>query len=146
MERNVLIRAARSSDLPALTDIYNHYVVSSVVTFDLVTKSVEERREWFDQFGDRGPHRLYIAEREGEIVGYACSSRFRPKPAYDQSVETSVYLAPGVEGAGIGTALYETLFATLAKEPVHRAYGIVALPNDASRNIHLRFGLSLIHI
>ncbi|MEM7294454.1 MAG: N-acetyltransferase family protein [Pseudomonadota bacterium] len=145
MERSVLIRAGVRGDLPALTEIYNHYVKTSVVTFDLETKSVDQRVAWFEQFDTAGPYRLLVAERDSMLLGYACSARFRPKPAYDRSVETSVYLAPGIEGGGIGTALYSELFATLEHERVHRAYGIVALPNDASRHIHLKFGFESLH-
>jgi phosphinothricin acetyltransferase len=55
-------------------------------------------------------------------------------------VETSIYLAPGATGRGLGTRLYSALFAALEGEDIHRAYAGVTLPNDASLRIHERFG------
>lgn len=63
-----------------------------------------------------------------------------PKQAYDSSVETSVYCAPGATGRGIGRGLYSALFGALSGEDVHRAYAGIALPNPASIALHERFG------
>ncbi len=41
-------RAATPQDLPALTEIYNHYIVHTPITFDLRTFTPEERRPWFE--------------------------------------------------------------------------------------------------
>jgi phosphinothricin acetyltransferase len=136
----IAVRAARVTDLPALTAIYNHYVLTTHVTFDLEAQSLEARGIWFDKFAERGPHRLLVATRDEEPVGWACSSRLREKPAYATSIETSVYVAPGLTGRGVGRMLYEALFAALANEGLHRAYAGVALPNDASVRLHGAFG------
>jgi phosphinothricin acetyltransferase len=74
------------------------------------------------------------------VIGYACSSQFRTKPAYETSVETSIYLAPDAVGRGAGSRLYEYLFKALEDEDVHRAYAGIALPNPASIGLHERFG------
>src|SRR5690242_10680029 len=70
----------------------------------------------------------------------ASSSRFKERAAYDTSVETSVYLAPKETGRGIGRPLYEALFAALADEDVHRAYGAIATPNETSIALHAKLG------
>ena len=54
------VRAATVDDLEALTDIYNHYVVNTAITFDLRTFAAAERRGWFDDHRDFGPHRLLV--------------------------------------------------------------------------------------
>lgn len=126
--------------MAAIVGVYNHWVRESPATFDLEPFTMDERREWFSHYAPTGRHRLLVAEDDGGVVGYATSSRYRPKAAYDPSVETSVYLAPGATGRGIGTALYEALFASLAGEDVHRAYAGIVLPNDASVALHKRFG------
>lgn len=88
-----MIWPAGSDDLPALTDIYNHYVVHSHATFDLEPFTVEQRRTtWFDRYADTGRHRLLVAENDGRVVGYATSGPFRPKAAYGGTVETTIYL------------------------------------------------------
>jgi phosphinothricin acetyltransferase len=134
------VRPPEPSDLADLTALYNQYVVSSPVTFDIEPFSVDQRRAWFEQHEARGRHRLFVAEQGERIVGYATSSAFRMKAAYDPSVETSVYVAPGATGRGIGSKLYAALFQALAREDVHRAYAGVTVPNPASLALHRRFG------
>ncbi|MBI3707548.1 MAG: N-acetyltransferase [Proteobacteria bacterium] len=134
------IRPADEGDLPALVDIYNHYVRRSPVTFDVEPQSLEQRRAWFQQFAAKGPHRLLVAARDAAILGYVGSHRFREKPAYATSVETTIYLRPEATRQGIGAALYERLFAALRSEDLHRAYAGVTLPNDASERLHRRVG------
>ena len=135
-----VIRSAQPGDLSELTDIYNHYVRTSGVTFDTTPFTVEERQEWFAHYATTGPHRLLVAVDGDRLFGYATSSPFRPKPGYATSVETSVYLRPGATGRGLGRLLYDRLFSALAGQDLHRAYAGVALPNDASVSLHLRLG------
>ena len=86
------VRSATLEDLSALTDIYNHYVVHTAITFDLQTFTAATRREWFDDHAETGPYRLLVAtDAEGGCLGYASSSRWRPNPAYNTTVEASVY-------------------------------------------------------
>jgi phosphinothricin acetyltransferase len=141
-----VVRPGAADDLPALTALYNHYVTTSHVTFDIEPFSVEERREWFSHYGTRGPHRLLVAEDGGRVLGYATSSPFRPKPGYRTTVETTVYVAEEAGGRGVGKALYARLFAVLADEDLHRAYAGVAVPNLPSRALHLRFGFAPIGV
>jgi phosphinothricin acetyltransferase len=139
----VTIRPGREDDVPALTRIYNHFVEHTHVTFDLEPFTVEARREWFAHYATAGRHRLLVAESaEGEVLGYATSGRFRDKPAYDPSVETTVYCAPAAVGHRVGSALYDGLFEALQDEDVHSAYAGVALPNNASLALHRRFGFT----
>lgn len=135
------VRAATLDDLEALTDIYNHYVVNTAITFDLRTFAAPERRGWFDDHRGSGPHRLLVAtDAHNRCLGYASSSRWRPKPAYHTTVETSVYCHPEARGRGCGTALYAALFAVLEHEDVHTVVAGVSLPNPASVSLHERFG------
>lgn len=140
IEASVQVRPASTADLEALNEVYNHYVRESHVTFDLEPMTMEGRREWFSHYGTPGRHRLLVALRDDMLVGYASSSRFRPKPGYDTSVETSVYLSPDASGRGIGAKLYFELFRSLEGEDVHRAYAGIALPNPTSIALHERFG------
>ena len=141
-----LTRAACNEDLPRLTEIYNHYVVHSPATFDLEPKTVAQRAEWFAQFAASGRHRLIVAEEAGTILGYAGTTRFRVKPAYDRTVETTIYCAPEAVGRGIGAQLYSALFDTLASEDVHRIVAGFVPPNPASERLHLRFGFKTVGI
>ena len=136
----VEVRAATADDLGKLNDIYNQYVAETHYTFDVEPMSAEARQEWFGHYDTAGRYRVLVAVSEDRVVGYATSSRFRPKPAYETSIETSVYLAPESVGRGAGSRLYEGLFKALENEDVHRAYAGIALPNPASIALHERFG------
>lgn len=140
------IRNAGPGDYARIVAIYNHYVIHSAATFDTRTFSVGERAPWFAGFADAGPHQMLVAARATEILGYAYSSRFNPRPAYDVSVETTVYLDPEQLGGGAGTALYEELFNRLFGIGLHGAYAGITLPNDASVRLHEKFGFRKIGV
>ena len=137
---DIIVRPAREADLQMLAGIYNHYVQHSPATFDIEPLSLENRREWLSHYTETGPYRLLVAVREKDVLGYACSSQFRPKPAYRISVETSIYVHPDYQGQKLGSILYAELFRLLAAEDLHRAYAGVALPNPASVALHRKFG------
>jgi phosphinothricin acetyltransferase len=141
---DVLIRKGCEDDLVPLNELYNHYVRETHITFDIEPITMQRRAEWFGHYNAVGPHRLLVAVADDGLLGYASSSPYRPKAAYDTSVEASIYLAPGATGRGIGTALYSRLFEELDGEDVHRAYGGIALPNPASIALHERFGFTLV--
>jgi phosphinothricin acetyltransferase len=137
------IRPASIDDLPRLAEIYNYYVVHSAVSFDIDPVTLDERREWFQQFASTGPYRLLVAENAGKVVGYAGSFRFRTRKAYDSTVETTVYCAPEAVGRGIGRLLYGALFDALRGEKLRMAVAAIAVPNPASIALHERLGFTL---
>jgi phosphinothricin acetyltransferase len=136
----VYIRPARRADLPRLTEIYNHYVIHTPVTFDVEPYTVERRAAWFEQFAPTGRYRLMVAENEARVEGYAGTTRFRVKPAYDTTVETTVYASQEMIGKGIGRQLYAALFEAIAGEDINRIVGGYTLPNPSSAKLHEQFG------
>jgi len=137
---SVDIRAATLADLPAMVEVYNHYVLHTPITFDLEPFDAGSRRPWFDQFSSSGPHRLLVAADAGEACAYACTHRFHPRAAYDTTVETTIYCAPGRIRQGIGSALYGALFDAVRDEDIRMMVAGITLPNDASEALHQRFG------
>ena len=138
---NFHIRAAKPGDLHRLVEIYNHYVTETHITFDTEPFVVAARTQWFTQFAESGPYRLLVATLNDEIVAYASSTVFKPKPAYSTSVESTIYLDRMQTGNGYGYQLYRRLLEDLAEEPaVHRVYGGVALPNAGSVALHEKLG------
>jgi phosphinothricin acetyltransferase len=81
-----------------------------------------------------------VAVTGDAVLGYACTTPFKAKAAYETSVEISVYVAHDAHGQGVGRALYETLLPRLEAEDLHRAYAGIAQPNDASMRLHQAFG------
>ena len=134
------VRAAAAEDLSAINDIYNHYVRAAHFTFDIEPVTIEARRQWFADHDGSGRYRVLVAVSDEAVVGFASSSRFRPKAAYETSVETSIYLVPHMVARGAGSRLYEQLFKLLEAEDLHRAYAGIALPNPGSIALHERFG------
>ena len=146
-EGAVALRPATLDDLQALTDIYNYYVVNTTITFDLRPFTAAERRPWFEDHKASGPHRLLVAtDGGGACIGYASTSRWRAKPAYDTTVEASVYCHPQAVGRGCGTALYRALFESLEREDVETIVAGVSLPNPTSIALHERFGFHAVGV
>jgi len=138
---NITVRDATIEDLPSIAAIYTHYTLRTTSTFNIEVRPPREWRDRYEEHIVRGPHLLLVAEEDDTVVGFVETQRFRPKAAYDRSVEISVYVAPDQVGRGVGNALFEELFARLASsERFHRAFSIIALPNEASIALHERFG------
>ena len=134
------IRPIEPRDLAPLTAIYNYYIAETAITFDTEPYTEEARRPWLEQFSSEGPYRCFVAESGGASCGWACSGPFRAKAAYHRSVEASVYLSHEQHSRGLGTALYEALFASLADTDVHLALAGITQPNPGSAALHRRFG------
>jgi len=135
-----ITRLAIRTDLPRLTEIYNHYIIHTPVTFDLEPYTAKRRAAWFEQFAATGRHRLLVAEEEGLVIGYAGTTKFRVKPAYDTTVETTIYCSQEALGKGVGRLLYAALFEALAGENINRIVAGYTLPNAASAKLHAQFG------
>ncbi len=141
-----LVRRAERRDLARITEIYNHYVATTPITFDVAPYAEAEREPWLAQFAPRGRHQLFVAEREGRVIGYAGSMPFRPKAAYETSVELTIYVAPDERTRGVGPRLYGALFAALRGEDVHRLLAGITLPNEPSVRLHERLGFRAVGV
>ncbi|NEX63334.1 GNAT family N-acetyltransferase [Noviherbaspirillum galbum] len=82
----------------------------------------------------------YLAEHEGDVVGYAYATKWRERSAYRFSVESTVYLRHGEGGKGLAGPLYEALIDQLRGAGVHAVIGGIAQPNEASVRLHEKLG------
>jgi L-amino acid N-acyltransferase YncA len=133
MAANLEIRAATAADLPAVKAIYDVHVRSGIATFDTVPPPLSS---W-----DEKLPRMYVA-CDPSVIGFAYASTYRPRPAYDGTVETTIYLAASAAGRGIGRLLYSTLFERLDREGFHTSVAVIALPNPESVTLHEAFGFT----
>lgn len=140
------IAPARAADAPDLLALRNHYVAHSFATFDEAPLTPAAVQSWMTGFADTGPHRLLVARDGARLLGYCSSQPYRAHPAFARTVETSIYVAPDAAGLGVGSALYERLFAALAGQGLHRAVVGIALPNDASVRLHARLGFRAVGV
>jgi len=140
---DVTTRPALPSDLPRLAEIYNHYIVNTPITFNTQPFTVETFAPWFEEHSDGKRHRLVVAVEDGgsgPVIGYAGSGRFRPKEAYETTVETTIYCSHDCTQRGVGTLLYRALFELIAGEDINRVVAGVTLPNPRSVALHELFG------
>ncbi|WP_372755874.1 N-acetyltransferase family protein [Mariniflexile sp.] len=133
-----MIRPVTIEDAEQLVSIYNHYVLNTIVTFDDVPFSVEAFKEKIDSIYKTFP--FIVFEEEGKILGYAYANKWREKPAYKYSVESTVYLHHEAQGKQIGSKLYTDLLNQLKIQNYHVVVGGLTLPNDASVKLHEKFG------
>lgn len=134
------IRLARAEDLPALLEIYNHAVVTSVVTFDLEPRTEETGRAWMA--AHTGRHPLFVAElADGTVAGYASLSSYRPMPAYDSTAELSLYIHPDHQRRGLGRALAEHILAVArADARLHLVVSVITASHAVSMALHEKLG------
>jgi len=137
-----MIRACAAGDAPALCAIYNHYVRDTVITFEEAPVAAPEMAQRIVDVATRFP--WLVAEEGNDVVGYAYATPWKARSAYRFSVESTVYVAPGKTGRGLGTALYRELLDELRKQGVHSVVGGIALPNAASITLHERLGFKKI--
>ncbi len=135
-----MIRHAEPSDAEAIANIYNHYVLHTIITFEEIAVTVEDMAKRVrDSQAATMP--WLVAEENGKVVGYAYASIWKTRPAYRHTLESTVYLDPQQVAKGIGTQLYEALFAILREKSIHVVIGVIALPNQASIDLHAKFGM-----
>ncbi len=137
-----MIRTATIQDAKEICEIYNYYILNSIVTFEEEIVAVSEMNNRIEQITAKLPWIVY--EESGELLGYAYASEWKSRCAYKHSVESTVYLKPGAMGKGIGSKLYDELINRLKKIKVHAVIGGIALPNESSIALHEKFGFKKI--
>lgn len=127
----VVVRPASDSDLRVVAGIFGHYVDSSVATFETVPPALSYwRRLRSDLTARRLP--FLVCESDGDVVGYAYAAPWRAKPAYRHTVESTIYLAPGYTGQGLGRRLLEALRSECARAGAEQMIAVIADSGDPS--------------
>lgn len=137
-----MIRSANNADTQAIADIYNYFVLNTVVTFEEEPVSNDEMAQRIWEVQKSYVWLLY--ELNGRVVGYAYAGKWKARSAYRHTVESSIYLDPSYTGKGIGKQLYEALIDALLTLDVHAVIGGAALPNEASVRLHESLGFKKI--
>lgn len=134
------IRAATAADAAAICGIYNHYIETTAISFETEAVSVATMSARIAEVQSRFHWLVY--EEDGQVLGYAYVTPWKPRAAYRHSVESSVYLRHDAGGRGIGKRLYAALFELLRPLGVHLVIGGIALPNAASVALHESLGFT----
>ncbi len=132
------IRLAESRDLPAINDIYNHYVLTSTTTYQEIPSTLDERHAWFAN--RPAGHVVTVAELDGRVVGWGSLGTFRIRSAYRFTVENSIYVHHDMHRKRIGSTL---LVDQIGRARTHGFRVIVAgidAEQHASLALHARHG------
>jgi L-amino acid N-acyltransferase YncA len=143
----VTVRPAVAADLPAINDVYNHYVLHSTATYQEEPEPMAARVAWFARHGPGHPVTVAVDAAgtfgpRDAVVGWASLSPYHPRSAYRFTVENSVYLRPYACGRGVGTTLLADLLAR-ARAAGHRSVvALIDADQPASVALHRRFGFT----
>ncbi|HLM03408.1 MAG TPA: GNAT family N-acetyltransferase [Pyrinomonadaceae bacterium] len=133
--------AKPAADAAQIVEIYNYYIETSHATFETETLDSGEMEKRIRAIGENYPYLVAEEETGGEILGYAYATKYKERAAYRHSTEVSVYVKNDLKQRGIGSLLYQKLFAALARKPgIHAVIAGISLPNEASVRLHEKFG------
>lgn len=135
----LVIRSANADDAEHIANIYNHYILTSTITFEDEPVSAAEMAARVAEV-QASSFPWLIAQRERTIAGFAYGQKWKVRAAYKFSSEVTVYVRDGMKASGVGSALYAQLLPLLKTQGIHLAIGGVALPNNASVRLHEKFG------
>lgn len=133
-----MIRRAEITDAKQITDIYNYFVINSAVTFDQDPFESIVFEERIKNISKKYP--FFVFELEDEILGYTYANKWREKPSYQFSVESTVYVKHSAFNKGIGSKLYQQLINELKLKGFKVVVGGLTLPNEASVKLHEKLG------
>jgi phosphinothricin acetyltransferase len=135
----IAVREAGPGDLEAILAIYNDAVVNTTAVYDYAPRLMEAQVQWFEtKRANNLP--VLVADEHGEVAGFTSYGPFRPWPAYAYTVESSIYIAPGRRGRGIGTLLLDPLIEIARARKLHAMMAGVDATNDASLRLHRKLG------
>jgi L-amino acid N-acyltransferase YncA len=140
----VTVRLARRDDAEAIRTIYNIEVTGSMVTFDLVARTLADQQAWLAEHD--GVHPAVVAESGGEVVGFGSLAPYRSRPAYATTVEDSVYVRRDCRGMGVGRALLSELVRLGTVHGFHAVMARIVGGHEASIGLHGACGFELVGI
>ncbi|MBT3991147.1 MAG: N-acetyltransferase [Rhodospirillaceae bacterium] len=140
------IRPAVVADLPEIQIIYAHYVLNGLASFELTPPDITElENRWQVICHNNLPY--LVVEIDGQIGGYAYASSFRPRPAYNNTVEDSVYVSPDFLGQGLGHLLLTALIEACTALGLRQMIAVIGdSQNHASINLHTKCGFTQVGV
>ena len=144
MEDSIIIRIASINDAETIRNIYNHEVLNSTASFDLVERTVEEQRIWLSERS--GAFSVLVAEVENKVMGFASLSPFNKKDGYRTTVENSVYVDSAARGLGIGSKLLDEILLVATRSGFHAVIARIGGVNDTSIALHEKHGFFLVGV
>lgn len=138
MPDDIRIRLATLDDSEAIADIYNHYVLDTTATFDMVPKSPQERATWIAKRSSEHP--VLVAEREGAVIAWGSLNPWGSRPGWRHTVEISVYVELMWRNRGLGRRMMEALLERAVDAGHHAVMGQVVSENEQSLRLAMDMG------
>lgn len=138
------IRKVKDDDIEKITEIYNWYILNTIITFEIEAISPLEMRNRVQDKVEK--YSWLVAELDQEIIGYAYYGAFHPRAAYSHTVESTIYLAQENTRKGFGKALYRELLKSAKAQGLRELIGLIALPNQGSTGLHQKLGFEEIGV
>lgn len=129
------------ADLPVLLEIYNDIILHTTAVYDYEPHTPDMRMAWFKAKQDGG-YPVFVADDEGRPVGFSSFGPFRAWAAYQYTVESSIYVAAGQRGKGIGKALLPPLLDAARQKGLHVMVAGIDATNDVSLKLHAAAGFT----
>jgi len=140
MSDKIHIRPAMERDFASIQSIYAHYVLTGLASFEIDPPDREEMVERWRIVRDR-QHPYLVAEIGGQVAGYAYASVYRNRPAYNHTLENSVYVSPDFQRRGVGRTLLNHLIDICAEAGFRQMVAVIGdSANDPSINLHKSCG------
>ena len=138
-----LIRDATEADLPAIQAIYAHHVLTGVASFEEIPPSVDDLRTRLASVRSHGLPYM-VAEIDGEVAGYCYATPYRPRPAYRNTIEDSIYVNDAYRGRGLGRVLLQALIGRCEAGPWRQMVAVIADGGSGgSLSLHTQLGFEL---
>ena len=134
-----MIRLAGAWDATAIAGIWNPVIRDSTVTFNAVEKDPDDLVRFMTTRADVG-HATFVAEEDGEVLGFATYGQFRAGVGYARSMEHTIMIAEGARGRGLGATLLEAVEAHAREGGAHSMMAGVSGANEAGIAFHAARG------
>ena len=133
-----MIRPVNEGDAARIAEIYNHYILNTVITFEEQPVTSDEILARIKNITREYP--WFVAEENGRVIGYAYACRWKERSAYKHTVEAAIYLDSRELGRRVGSQLKTALVDELRARKIHSVLAGIALPNPASVALCEKFG------
>ena len=132
-KEEIQIRTASVSDAEELLGIYAPYVEKTAISFEWDVPAVSEFRRRIENTLKKYPY--LVAEKDGEILGYAYTGPFVGRAAYDWAAEVSIYVKEDKRKTGVGRRLYQALEAVSQAQNILNLNACIGYPDEDDEHL-----------
>ncbi|KAI67873.1 GNAT family N-acetyltransferase [Staphylococcus aureus] len=133
-----MIRCAKKEDLNAILAIYNDAIINTTAVYTYEPQTIDERIAWFET-KQRNHEPIFVFEENGSVLGFATFGSFRPWPAYQYTIEHSIYVDASARGKGIASQLLQHLIVEAKAKGYRTLVAGIDASNEASIKLHQKF-------